>query len=145
LLRLGSAAWLGVPIVSEKGIAGTLALTFRATRTFSASERAHLVRLAVQCAAALHRGGSLYGEHTAAEEAVKATVTPGPEPQDPHTRLRGELSTQLRAIALAVKRLEGGALGAAELRVVEGIGASVQRMHAAVRYLRGVTPRGGPR
>ena len=144
LLRLGSAAWLGVPIVSEKGIVGTLALTFRATRTFSLSERAHLVRLAVQCAAALDRGGSLDGEHTA-HESVKATVTPELEPQDPHTLLRGELSTGLRAIALALKRLERGALGPAELRVVESMGASVQRMHSAVRYLVGVTPRGGPK
>ena len=57
--RLGSAAWLGVPVASEAGVVGTLALTFRAKRTFSNSERVRLIRLAVQCAAALERGGGL--------------------------------------------------------------------------------------
>lgn len=59
LLRLGSAAWLGVPVASEAGVVGTLALTFCAKRTFSNSERVRLIRLALQCAAALERGGGL--------------------------------------------------------------------------------------
>jgi GAF domain-containing protein len=143
LLRLGSAAWLGVPILSEAGIAGTLALTFRATRIFSTSERAHLVRLAVQCAAALHRGGSLDVKRTA-DELVQACATPGVEQQDHFALLREELRIPLQAIALAVKRLERGELAPAELGVLESISASLDRMNAAVRALVAAPAEGGP-
>lgn len=66
LLALGSAAWLGVPISAERRIAGTFALTFRATRAFRRGDRDHLVCLAQACAAALERAGILAVEGTAA-------------------------------------------------------------------------------
>ncbi|HET9594556.1 MAG TPA: GAF domain-containing protein [Anaeromyxobacteraceae bacterium] len=65
LLRLGSGAWLGVPISSGQGVIGTLSLTFRRARTVSLSERERLIRLAVQCGAVLARGGALDPAHTA--------------------------------------------------------------------------------
>jgi signal transduction histidine kinase len=134
LIAQGSAAWLGVPIASEHGIAGTFALTFRATRTFSGGDRVHLVRLAQSCAAALERAGALDVERTARRRAVR--LANGAHLQGLVLAAVGhDLKTPLQAIALSLKRLERSAFGPAELRVFERMGASVDRMNAMARDL----------
>ena len=131
LLRVGSAAWLGVPIPSPEGIAGTLAIAFRATRTFSATERANLVRLAVQCAAALHRDGAPDVQPLAPEASRPAGAEPEPQ-EDQLAAALDALRAPLRDIVLGVKRLGRAALAPTELRVLESLRASVDRMTAAL-------------